>query len=29
MGLTVEAANRGDMPGARFSLHFPKSALVP
>ncbi len=28
MGLTVEAANRGDPQGARFSLHFPEALLV-
>ena len=28
MRLTVDAANRGDPRGARFSLHFPESLLV-
>jgi len=28
MGLTVEAANRADVQGARFSLRFPETALV-
>lgn len=28
MGLSVEAANRGEPCGARFSLHFPESLLV-
>jgi two-component system sensor histidine kinase KdpD len=28
MGLTVEAANRGEPQGSRFSLHFPEKALV-
>ena len=28
MGLTVEAANRGEPHGARLSLHFPEKALV-
>lgn len=28
MGMTVEAANREDMAGARFSIHFPERLLV-
>jgi len=28
MGLAVEAANRGDPTGARFTLRFPEAALV-
>ena len=28
MGMTVEAANRGDMAGARFTIHFPERLLV-
>jgi two-component system sensor histidine kinase KdpD len=28
MGMTVEAANRGDRAGARFSIHFPEHLLV-
>ena len=28
MGLTVDAANRSDRPGARFNIHFPERLLV-
>jgi len=28
MGIAVEAANRGDRPGARFTLRFPEAKLV-
>ena len=28
MGMTVEAANRGDVAGARFTIHFPERLLV-
>ena len=28
MGMSVEAANRDDSTGARFSIHFPERLLV-